>query len=309
MKFHPRDFLETAEGLVFAVVDGCLEDDRVLGFLRYAPEAGNLKKVSTQAANRLLRDVHPHYLHHSARLQADLHSVPLAAIRRHHRPRERVAEVLREGPKDPMEAKLRKLLRLLIDQGIAPDTVGVTGSLLIRRHGATSDLDVVIYGQDNFFRARSLIRKEIAAGTLSELDAPAWQDAYQRRGCALDFEDFLRHERRKGNKGCVDGTKFDLALVEETPPPDPVRWRKTGPMTIEARVLDDSGSFRHPARYTIDHPDIGEVLVFTHTYVGQAEAGEPIEAAGIVEESEAGDKRLVIGSSREAPGEYIRVLW
>jgi predicted nucleotidyltransferase len=305
MNCQPRDFIETAEGLVFAVVDGVPEDGKVLGFLRYAASG----KVSTAAANALLREQHPHYLHRSKRLDARLHAVPFAHVRRHHRPRQRVQELLAQGAADAIEAKLLALLRLLIAAGTPPECLGVTGSVLIHRQHPASDLDVVVYGREHFFHARESVQALIAAGRLQGLDGEAWRDAYARRGCALDFETFLRHEQRKGNKGMIAGAKFDLALIAEDDPPEPqAAWGKIGAAKIQARVADASRAFDQPARYRIEHPDIHEIQCHTHTYAGQACAGEWIEAAGQVEQSAGGDRRLVVGSSREAPGEYIRVL-
>lgn len=308
MSYLPRDFIETFEGLIFAVVDGVLEDGRVLAFLRYVPESSVHRKVSTEQANALLYAHYPRYLHHSARLDADLHAVPLADIRRHHRPRERVRSLLEHGPSDAIEAKLLRLLEKLIEEGVASEALGITGSLLIGRQTPASDLDVVVYGRVQFFRAKEAVSRLIARDELEDLDAGSWRDAYARRGCALSLEEFLRHERRKGNKGMIEGTKFDLALTDEAAP-EPVRWRKVGRATIRARVLDDSYAFDQPARYPLDHPELREAVSFTHTYVGQARTGELIEACGAVEQAEGGFKRLVVGSSREAPGEYIRVLW
>jgi predicted nucleotidyltransferase len=50
------------------------------------------------------------------------------------------------------------------------------------------------------------------------------------------------------------------------------------------------------------------VVSFTATYTGQAVNGELIEIAGVVEQNAHGVKRIVIGSSREAHGEYIKVI-
>jgi hypothetical protein len=36
--------------------------------------------------------------------------------------------------------------------------------------------------------------------------------------------------------------------------------------------------------------------------------GETIEIAGMLEEDEHGNQRIVVGSSREAQGEYIKVI-
>jgi predicted nucleotidyltransferase len=153
------------------------------------------------------------------------------------------------------------------------------------------------------------VRALIAAGPLHGLDLDDWREAYGRRGGALDFEEFLRHERRKGNKGMIEGTKFDLALIADDDGPEPpAAWRKTGKAVVRGRVLDDGRAFDQPARYVIDHPQIGEVHCFTHTYVGQALTGEIIEAAGAVETADDGRRRLVVGSSREAAGEFVRVV-
>jgi uncharacterized protein len=69
-------------------------------------------------------------------------------------------------------------------------------------------------------------------------------------------------------------------------------------------VKDASLAFDNPAVYEIEHDSITRVLSFTHTYSGQARAGETIEACGVVEEH--GDERwLIVGTTREARGEYI----
>lgn len=309
MSYLPRDFIETAEGLIFAVVDSAPEDGKVLSFLRYVREASAYRKVSTTEANTVLRKHYPAYLHHSTRLDADLHAVPLAAIRRHYQPRERARKLLEKGPGDAIEAKLSRLLIKLTEDGLPPECLGVTGSLLIGQQTPASDLDVVVYGHPHFLRARETVRRLIASGELEDLNGESWRDTYERRGCALSFEEFLLHERRKGNKGMIEGTKFDLAFVEEEPDREPMRWRKIGQARIRARVVDDGHAFGYPGRYRLDHPQVREAVSFTHTYVGQAEVGELIEASGMLEESDAGFRRLVVGSSREAPGEYIRVLW
>ncbi|MFM8333571.1 MAG: hypothetical protein ACKN9T_17985 [Candidatus Methylumidiphilus sp.] len=305
MHYLPRDFLETAEGLLFAVVDGLPEDGKVLSFLRY----GAAGKLSTDAANALLRGNHPAYLHHSKRLDARLHAVPIVKVLRHHRPRARVRELLAAGAADAIEAKLLRLLGLLQDADLPLDAVGVTGSVLVGRQTSASDLDLVVYGREHFFNARAIVRRLTDARELQSLSEADWREAHRRRGGELSLAEFLCHERRKGNKGVIDGTKFDLALIVENAEPEPPAvWRKAGKALLRAKVLDDRRSFDQPARYAIGHSTIGEVLCFTHTYVGQAVAGEMIEAAGIVECADDGRQRLIVGSSREAWGEYIRVL-
>ncbi len=306
--YLPRDFVETAEGLVFAVVDPYLDAGRVPCFLRYRRLDGGWVKLDTAAANAWLQAVAPQYRYHSRRLDAELHGLPLSAICRHHQPRQRLAALCAAARVDPIEAKARRCLGLLQAGGVSPDQIGLTGSLLIEAQRPDSDLDFVLYGRDAFEGARAAVRAAITAGQLDDLTPEAWRDAYARRGCALSFDEYLWHERRKGNKGLCDGTKFDLTLVAEPLPEPAGPCRKRGPVRVCATVNEARYAFDVPARYGLDHPDIDEVLSFTQTYAGQARAGERVEIAGQLELTAAGRQRIVIGATREAHGEYLKVL-
>ena len=77
-----------------------------------------------------------------------------------------------------------------------------------------------------------------------------------------------------------------------------------GRMEIDAQVTNASLAFDSPAVYEVEHESVSGVLSFTHTYSGQALAGETIKTCGICERH--GDEYwLVVGTTREARGEYI----
>ena len=137
-----------------------------------------------------------------------------------------------------------------------------------------------------------------------------WQDAYQRRDCSLSFEEYCKHEKRKFNKCLSGSSKVDINMIPASNEQiiEVGRFKKTGMEKIIANVIDDTFAYDFPARFYIDHENIEEVIVYTATYVGQAERGEKIEAAGYLEQDQNGKKRLVVGTSREATGEYIRVV-
>jgi len=77
---------------------------------------------------------------------------------------------------------------------------------------------------------------------------------------------------------------------------------------LQCRVIDDARGFDYPAEFKIDHQQIGSIVSFTATYTGQAVNGERVAVSGMLEQSEFGVKRIVVGSSREAHGEYIKVI-
>jgi predicted nucleotidyltransferase len=106
----------------------------------------------------------------------------------------------------------------------------------------------------------------------------------------------------------VQGTYFDLLFTRDWDQihPQPI-GRPAGAARIEARVTNADFSFDSPAIYRLNHPEVKEIFCYSHTYAGQALAGESIEAKGVLEETENG-LRLVVGTTREARGEWIRSL-
>ncbi|WFP51016.1 hypothetical protein PL263_03055 [Methylomonas sp. EFPC3] len=305
--YFAKDFVETAEGLIFAAVSSGLEQGKVLCFLRYLRVDGRWRKVGTDFANDFLRQSYPHYLHYSAVIDADVHAVPASAIVRHYQPRKQLQALLRQQPADEVSADLQHLCRLFAENGLALELFGVTGSLLVGVQNRDSDIDLVCYDRDEFHRARYTVQALIAQDRLQALNDADWLEAYRRRACDFALDDYIWHEQRKYNKGMINQRKFDLSLLSEADSTT-ANYRKLDFARIEAEVADDRFSFDYPACFALKHAEIDSVVSFTATFNGQAQQGEWIQAAGWVEVDEHGRKRLVVGSTREAIGEYIKVL-
>lgn len=307
--FIPKDFIETSEGLCFAVVDAQADRGKVLCFLRYVNEEGSWLKKSTVEANDYLRSYHSSYLHYAKSLDAHLHAVGVEKIVCHHRPRERLQQILANGTKDLVECDLLKLCRLLQETGLELKDVGVTGSILLGIQNDRSDIDLVCYGREVFQHCRKTVLDLLDQGLLQELSDADWQESYRRRNCSLNYGDYVWHERRKYNKAMVNGRKFDLSLVDPSGSDHrPRQYRKIGPISLHCRILDDSRGFDYPAVFAIKHDSIDSIVCFTATYTGQVFSGEWVEVSGILEEDERGRRRIVVGSSREAHGEHIKMI-
>ena len=307
MQVHPREYVETPEGLVFAVVAGDLEQGTILCFLRYLRSANGLIKYTTDEADKLLADKFPRYLYYSSLRDVHLHGVHQDRVSKHFRPREGLFRIRRRSSHDAVEAQLLVLLDQLDGAGLNINNFGVTGSLLIGAQNADSDIDLVVYGRESFFETRRALGRLLESGCIERLNEDLWRKAYQKRGCALSYREYIWHEQRKLNKVSVGGIKVDLSLVAEESVDHANTGKKMGARKLEAVILEDRFSFDHPAVYSIRHKNVSEIVSFTPTYSGQAKKGERIEAHGILEQSPEGTRRLVIGSSREACGEFIRV--
>ncbi|MDK2892774.1 DNA polymerase subunit beta [Methanohalophilus sp.] len=305
MKVRLRDFLITDENFIFAVVDYFHPQHGIRSILRYVPDKEGdrirydtrFRKCDFDVAFNFMHNVHPEWVD-------DVHIVPENHIREILHPPDRIAELAIS------DKRIFHIVDVLKRADIPLSMMGVTGSLLPGLQNDKSDIDFVVYG-NAWFRARDAIEKAKADPDIpiKPLDESMWQRIYAKRMPELSYEEFVAHELRKGNRGMVDGTYFDLLFVRNWDQiHNPLLRGKDGDvMQIEALVTDATFAFDNPAFYKIEHDEIDHILSYTHTYSGQATEGEIIQARGIVED--LGDKkRLVIGTSREPKGEWMRSL-
>ncbi len=301
MRARIRDFLQTKDGWIFAVADYS-HPEGIRSLLRYVPdpegerEAGGVRyrKLDFDPSFEFLRAARPDYI-------KDLHVVPKSDVARIFLPPDGLKSVVKE------DARVNKIAVLLADAGIPWEEMGITGSMLIGLQGQSSDIDFVVYGPW-WWKAREIINFAKADGEVQDLDDATWRKIYNKRKPDTGFEEFVMHERRKGNRGMVDGTYFDLLFTRDWSQISPAsKGRPVGRLKIEAEVVDAKFSFDSPAIYRLKHDEIAEIYCYSHTYAGQALPGETIEAKGVVEETADG-LRLVVGTTREARGEWIRSL-
>ena len=304
----PKDYLETPEGLVFAVVSATPEAGRVPACLRYRRTAsGGLEKIDTERAKSLIEERFPQYLYDSESRAQRLQGVPLGPDLRTHRALEGGAFLQSLPIKSPRVSAALALMAFLAEERAQRDRLGLSGSLRLGADREGSDIDLVAYRLSDFRRFQRRLRQGLEQGFLSPLREADWREAHARRVSPLPFEEYLFHEQRKANKALIFGIKCDLSLIEpERPEPEPV-LRQRGLISLHARVLEDREAFGFPARYRLDHPMVPEVLSFSQSYVGQVLTGEWLWALGHLEETRSGQQRLVVGRDREATDGFIRL--
>ena len=293
-----RDFIITQDNWIFAVI-GYDNSSHIQAYLRYVPDENGdrirsdgrrFKKVGFDDAYRLLKNSKPHYLNKS-------HLVPFEDVAEVKYPQQFVATTDDE--------KVLKIVELLEKYGVHHKDMGVTGSRLVDLQAETSDVDFVVYGRESFERARRALKDATQNGVLPQISADMWLRVYEKRRPELTFEEFVMHEKRKWNRGVVDDTYFDLLFVRDYSEikiePQGV---DDGCVETKALVTNVDFAFDSPAIYEVEHDEIAKVLSYTHTYVGQALVGETIEVRGVY--NKAGEKRVIVGTTREARGEWIK---
>jgi len=215
---------------------------------------------------------------------------------------------MQENQPDAIEHDLFQLCDLLQQNGLDLTQIGITGSLLVGVQNQSSDIDLVCYGRSVFHQCRAIARELIEQGQLQELNDQDWQQSYQRRSCDLSFAEYVWHEQRKTNKAVINRRKFDLNFIDDLKRSEATSYQKCGAIKLQCKIIDDTHAFDYPAEFKIEHEQFDAIVSFTATYTGQAIQGETVEVSGIVEQTPEGVKRIVVGSSREAHGEYIKVI-
>jgi uncharacterized protein len=291
-----RDFVITKNNWIFAVVS---YDNKsfIQGFLRYVPDKnGNRVRQDGKRFRKLDFDEARQLMQKSGMYLDGLCAIPYEDVVELKHPQQGI---------DSCDEAVSQIVEFLEGYGIHKRYMGVTGSRLVGLTAESSDIDFVIYGKPSFERGRAALRDAVECGLLPMIDDRMWRRIYQKRAPDLTFAEFLMHEQRKWNRGLIEKTYFDLLFV-----------REHNEITIESRGVDDGWAtiratvtnawyaFDSPAIYEIDHETVKTVLSYTHTYAGQADEGEVIQARGICNESEV--TRLIVGTTREARGEWIK---
>jgi predicted nucleotidyltransferase len=299
MRVRIRDFLETLDGWIFAVADYA-HPEGIRSILRYVPDSTGsrggerrYRKLDFDESFEFLRRERPGYL-------SDLHVVPEEDVLRLFLPAEELSRVA------DRDRRVGKIASILAEGGVPREGMGITGSMLMGLEAPESDIDLVAYGPA-WWKARKVLSEAKADGAVQELDEAVWRRIYAKRRPETGLWEFVLHERRKGNRGMIDGNYFDLLFTREW---DQIRpnppGRAVGKARVVAEILDGEFAFDSPAIFRLDH-DVAEILCYSHTYTGQALPGETVEAVGVLEETGEG-LRLVVGTTREARGEWIRSL-
>lgn len=292
-------YVETIEGLIFAVKGLHHPKDGVIAYLRYLPDKrgqrireGRVYKrlYDLQETTECLKRRYPQYLRWFKELGLRLQFVPFSRIERVYNPKEMLREIL-ERPHDEIERKIGILIQSLVQEAVPLKDIGLTGSRLIQLATNESDIDLVIYGRKNGLKAYKILRRLRKRGFISELPfGEALKVAKERwDGTGLDIQRLVDLERGKLLHGLLEGTQYFIRLVPnpwEVKPP--IRSRPLGVVRIRGIIVKDDESIYTPCLYRVRAHTLGrsinELMSYRGKFTEQARSGERFEARGTLEE-------------------------
>ncbi|MGD2201064.1 MAG: hypothetical protein PVJ38_05490 [Candidatus Bathyarchaeota archaeon] len=318
------DYIETMEGLLFAVKGIHHPPGYTIAYLRYIPDPQGRREKGGRRYRRLydigetddiLRRKYPQYLNKIERKSITLQSVPDDFVRRRYNPREMLDEIL-EAPEGALEETILKLVRSLEEQGASPKVMGISGSVLVGLAGQGSDIDLISYGKEEgrrFYEILKELREEgdlirpYNAKSVRGVVVARWGDT------GLDLDLLTLIEQRKVLHGLVDGRDYFVRLVKLPQEFEEEYSQPVGVVSLKGVVGNISDSIYTPCIYRIKGihflggfrgPEPSELLSYRGKFTEQAEEGDIVELRGTLEKAIREGQtvhRIVLG----AKGDYL----
>lgn len=319
-------YIESVDGLLFAVKGLVHPPKAVVSYLRYAPDTSGERErkgiryrrlYHFEEQEELLRERYPAYLFFDPIFGERLQGVPREHIRQVYDPCFKLDELRSRENLDEVGKNALDFAETLRNRsGISKSCLGISGSILLGLDTPQSDIDVIVYGADNCWAIHKSLRKMLdeSSGGVEKLNRREWEELYAFRSqdTPMSFKDFLRLERRKVIQGKFQSRGYFIMFVKT---PSEVgerygdrRYISLGMVRIEATITETKEAIFTPCTYGIDEVKfiegeevnaLRELYSFRSRFCEQAKEGERIAAHGKLERVDSKDgsvyHRLLIG--------------
>lgn len=327
------DALLTDEGFIFNVFGYEHPEDRVFSFLKYFPlnlkDLFNVKVLERKwiyCGAELLRAEKlytadnyksfletfkknfPGYVYFCPFRGKEVISVPLRHIRKAFVPRDCLQTLLRRSDRDRLQEMAVEIITMISSASSVPiEDFGLHGSIALNMHSDKSDVDIVVYGGNNFRRVEAAIGRMAEEGLLSYVLKNRLDSARKYR---VRYKDriFMYTAVRKAEEINVRYGQYYYIPIK--------------PVKFTCRVRDDSEAVFRPAIYEIEgysplsvDSDLPSEIIprrvvsMVGCYRNVARKGDIIRVSGVLERVEDTSSgrvfhQVVVGSA-EGEDEYI----
>jgi predicted nucleotidyltransferase len=300
----------TVEGFIFNVFGYEHPNDRVFAFLKYIPyefrklfhvrflerkwkygktQLFRAEKLYTaknyQAFLEAFRNNFPNYVYFCPFREKEVISAPLSSIKKVYVPRECLRFITKLKHRDSLEKTALDFINLLSNEsGIIVEDFGVHGSVALNMHTPKSDIDIVVYGSQNFRRLEKTIDKLVLSEKLSYLFNNRL-DACRRFRGQYKNKVFMYNAVRKPEEV---NSKYGA-----------FKYSPTLHVNFRCTVKDDKEAMFRPATYKIEdykpidsgsklsRDEIPQVVVsMIGCYRNIARQGDKIRVSGMLEQVE-----------------------
>jgi len=358
--FKPKDFFEatlidTTDGMQFKVYSSSHPKGFVIAKPKYIPESllplvGMRKRfILEKCMNRFnfftkkeiveenlkrMRASFPEYIYDCDKHKNWFVGVPVNKIKKVHDSRQGLKELMKvpDSDLDPYLKAAKGFITLLLESGVNLNNLGISHSTLLGNYTpGKSDIDVLVYGKENGWKAVNYLEKS-QHPLLKWKSKEDWAKYYKDRVVSDQYneEEYVFNMVRKKDDGFFDGNVFSVFCVEESGE----RWydwealhEPIGTSKIRAEVTEHYNSIVRPGFYEItnvqiiDGPKVDaglikRIVTWARPFNLQAKKGEKVEVCGLLEKikSKEGEYyQIVLGysdtyNSERGKQEYMKAL-
>jgi predicted nucleotidyltransferase len=327
MKAREGDLVETIDNIIFDVKGLVHPPKRVVAFIRYVPDPnGNRERDGKRYSKyyelskryELLKLKYPQYLVNDPIFNTLLCEVPVEDIRQHYNPAKGLQELRKRKSLDEAETSALQFMEILKEySGVQWSKLGISGSILVKLHEPSSDMDIVVYGSETGYKLQETMKNifENKNIPIKAYDLEGLQELFDFRSkdTNVSFEDFVRTDSRKISHGKFMRKHFFIRFVKDlnevSEQYGSIIYKPEGSIRIKATVADSSEALFTPCSYklakvqVLDGPKIEhieEIVSFRGRFCEQARNGEAVIAEGKLERVQQEGKddhfRLLLGS-------------
>ena len=310
MRFREGDLIETHDGVIFDVKGLLHPPDRVIAFPRFIPSLDGTRRRKNNSYGKVyslperfmyLQQKAPELIVYDPVFDETLCEVPTNKIAKHYKPNKKLQELRSKKETAELEEKALQLASTLKHRTKNPwSSIGISGSLMVGLDTPTSDIDPIVYGAEQGYKAYAVLQ-EMRQERDSHFKQYTRQELhvlfdFRSKDTIMNFEDFVETESRKAFQGKFMGTDYFIRFVKnwrEIPEKyGDMQYKNSGYATIRATVADASEALFTPCTYriedviVIDGPKletIKEVVSFRGRFCQQAKDGEGVVVQGKLE--------------------------
>ncbi len=325
--YRDGDIILTNNNFIFYAFGYDHPPDKVIAYLKYIPkelqalfqlkwvefewDLGDLKFIRPQQLyspknfkeiRNVFKDNYPDYLSHDPFIGKTVFIVPDHKIQKRFIPAIQLQELFEKTNPDALEQEAIELIQMISQYSEVPLTeLGLHGSLSTGMHVKNSDIDLAVYGAQNYLKVKKTVFGFFKEKKLEYLNETK-SDEYRLNKCLYKGRKFVFNGIRKKEE--INNTYGQFKF-------DPIR-----PLHFYCDVVNSAESMFRPAIYNVEEyfpADDESLLVKTHwpkqvvSMIGEfrdiTKKGDEIEVQGMLEKVDAinGSQylyRVVVGSGK-----------